>query len=92
MHNTETPSLAGDAHIAYLGEVAALAMAAAVRLTSHKGKPHFSLLISQVFLKHQLPLQHILRQDYMPFLLNFVITRQMRCTNMDMHTQIVRLF
>ncbi len=87
MHNTETPSLTGDAHVAYLGKVAALAMAAAVRLTSHKGKPHFSFLISLLFLlKHQLPLQQILRQDYMLFLLNFAIMRQMRCTDMDMHT------
>lgn len=38
MHNTEVPSTAEDQHMAYLAEVAALAMAAAVRLTSHKGK------------------------------------------------------
>ena len=39
MHSADASEMGEDPHMAYLSEVAALAMAAAVRLTSHKGKP-----------------------------------------------------
>lgn len=37
MHDTEVNTMDSDPHLAYLCEVASLALAAVVRLTSHKG-------------------------------------------------------
>lgn len=37
MHNAEAANAGQDTHMAYLSEVASLALAAAVRLTSHRG-------------------------------------------------------